>query len=410
MFTRLFSCRPLSRRFFLLVLCFILPAAASCAFLIALNGCGSMGSNNTNMTNQAATASLAFISNSGSGTVSAFSVSTSGNLAPVAGSPFAAGAGAEFMAFDSVHNLLFVSNQNANSLSVFSVNTASGMLTAVPGSPFTTGSRPTGVAVAGMAGLVFVGNQNDSTVSVFSINSATGALTLVAGSPITGIANPFGLTLNPAGTLLFVNNFRDDPTGGANAVSAFQINSNGSLTAVGSPLPTSSPAGITSPVGLVTDGKQVFVGDHMAESVVSLQINGGTGALTATSMLPTPGSSCTASCHNNPLRLTVDPMDKFVFATNVAAGTVSTFSINNGSLSAMSSAPTGQHPFGVATDPTGSFVFVVNKVDSTVSGFSLNSGSGKLSPLTGFPFSGGGLNAPTDIVIIRSTAMNQMMM
>ena len=404
------SRRLLSRRFALLAFCFILPAAASCAFLIALNGCGSMGSNNTNMMNQASTASLVFVSNSGSGTISAFTVSTSGGLTAVPGSPSAAGAGAEFMALDSVHNLLFVSNQSANSLSVFSVNTTSGMLTAVPGSPFATGSRPTGVAVAPMAGLVFVGNQNDSTVSVFSINSMTGALTPVAGSPITGIANPFGLAVNPAGTVLFVNNFRDDPTGGANAVSAFQINSNGSLTAVGSPLPTSSPAGITSPVGLATDGKQVFVGNHMAESVVSLQINGGTGALTATSMLPAPGSSCSSSCHNNPLRLTVDPMDKFVFATNVAAGTVSTFSINNGSLSAMSTAATGQHPFGVATDPTGAFVFVVNKVDSTVSGFSVNSASGMLSPLMGFPFSGGGLNAPTDIVIIRSTAMNQMMM
>lgn len=383
----------------------IILAAAFGVFSIALNGCGSSTRISGALMNPSATKSLAFVSNSGSGTVAAFTINASGALTPVSGSPFSAGAGAEFMAFDSVHNLLFVSNQNANSLSVFSVNTSTGMLTTVPGSPFTAGSRPTGVAVAPTAGLVFVGNQNDSTVSIFAINSMTGSLTPVAGSPVAGIANPFGLTVNPAGTVLFVNNFRDDSTGGANAVSAFQINAaSSSLTPVGAPFATSSPAGITTPVGLATDGKQVFVGNHMAESVVSLQVSG-SGMLTTASSLPSPGASCNSSCHNNPLRLTIDPMDKFVFATNVAAGTVSTFSINSGSLSLMSTAGTGQHPFGVATDPSGAFLYVVNKVDNSISGFSLSSGSGMLLPLSGFPFSKGSLSAPTDIVIIKSTAM-----
>lgn len=378
----------------------ILFGLAIGGFLCALAGCGSTTSVSGSIMMPQAPASLAFVSNSGSGTVSAFTVSTSGNLTPVAGSPFAADAGAEFMAFDSVHNFLFVSNQSANSLSVFSVNTSTGMLTAVPGSPFTTGSRPTGVAVVPMTGLVFVGNQNDSSVSVFSLNTMTGTLTAVAGSPVMGISNPFGLAVNPAGTLLFVTNFRDDNTGGANAVSAFQINANGSLTQVGTPFATSNPAGIASPLGLATDGKQLFVGNHMAESVVALQI-GGMGALSAASMLPVPGPGCSGSCHNNPLRVTIDPMDRFLFATNVAAGTVSTFSINSGSLAAMSTAATGQHPFGVATDPSGAFLFVVNKVDNTISGFSLNSSSGMLSPLQGSPFSQGLLNAPTDIVMVK---------
>lgn len=377
----------------------VLPILAICGILLVLAGCGSTTMVSGSIMPQAP-ASLAFVSNSGSGTVSAFTVSASGSLAPVSGSPFTSGAGAEFMAFDSVHNFLFVSNQGANSLSVFSVNTSTGMLTAVPGSPFTTGSRPTGVAVAPMSSLVFVGNQNDSTVSVFNMNAVTGMLTPAAGSPVTGISNPFGLTVDPAGTMLFVNNFKDDSTGGANAVSVFQINMNGTLTPVGSPFSTSSPAGITSPVGLVTDGKQLFVGNHMAESVVSFQI-GGSGMLAPSSPLPPPGSGCNGSCHNNPLRLTVDPMDKFVFATNVAAGTVSTFSINSGSLSLMSTAGTGQHPFGVATDPSGALLFVVNKVDNTISAFSINSTSGMLSPVSGSPFSTGNLNAPTDIVLVK---------
>src|SRR6478672_10981940 len=81
--------------------------------LVALNGCGS------NM-QQGPTASFAFVTNTGSGTVSAFAVSTSGALSPVSGGSFPAGAGAEFMAFDSVHKLLFVNNQGANTVSAFS--------------------------------------------------------------------------------------------------------------------------------------------------------------------------------------------------------------------------------------------------------------------------------------------------
>ena len=70
------------------------------------------------------TASFAFIANSGSGNVSAFTVGSNGVLSSVPGSPFPAGAGAELMALDSVHKFLYVSNHNSNNLSAFSVNTS----------------------------------------------------------------------------------------------------------------------------------------------------------------------------------------------------------------------------------------------------------------------------------------------
>src|SRR5437588_10880673 len=91
--------------------------AAVGPFVLLFNGCNSM--NNMNKTAppvQGTKASLAFVSNSGTGTVSVFSVSTSGQLAAVSGSPFVSGAGAEFMAFDSVHKLLFVSNRDRKSV------------------------------------------------------------------------------------------------------------------------------------------------------------------------------------------------------------------------------------------------------------------------------------------------------
>lgn len=379
------------------VLSFLLVLGTTLGFL---NGCGGK-STSTNMPPMGAIASFAFVSNSGAGTVSAFAVSTNGSLSAVAGAPFTAGAGAEFMAFDSVHKFLFVNNQNANSISAFSVNTSTGMLTPVMGSPVATGNRPTGVAVDPMGKFVFVGNQNDSSISVFSINASNGALSPIAGSPFTGIASPFGVAVSPSGAFLFVNNFTDGNGTGANAVSTFQIAANGALTLVGSANSTSNPSGISAPIGLVTDGRFVFVADHMAEAVVPFNVNASSGALSPASSLPAPAASCGTSCHHNPLRLTIDSMDRFIYWTNVQAGTVASFSINNnGSLSAVSEVATGQHPFGLALDPGGSFLFVANKMDNSISAFTVNSTTGMVSTLSGSPFIGGGLNAPTDVIVV----------
>ena len=161
---------------------------------------------------------------------------------------------------------------------------------------------------------------------------------------------------------------------------------------------TSNPSGITAPIALATDGRFLFVGDHMAESVVPFSINAASGALTPVSALPTPASGCGVSCHHNPLRLAIDPADKFVFWTNVEAGTLASFNINNGVLIPIAEVPAGQHPFGLALDPTASFLFVVNKADSTISAFTVNS-AGMLPAVTGSPFAEGS-KAPTDIVIV----------
>lgn len=364
------------------------------SILLLLNGC----SMSTSTTSQASAADFVFVSNSGSGTVSAFAMSSTGSLSPIS-TPFPAGAGAEFLAFDSVHKLLFVSNQQANTVSVFSVNTSTGTLAAVSGSPFATGARPIGVAVDAMGRFVFVANQADSSISAFSIGT-NGLLSPVPGSPFV-VGNPYGLAVNPVGTVLFANNFPDSMVSDLNTVSAFQIGANGALSAVpGSPFATASSVGFASSIGLTVDptGKFLFVADHMAQAVVPFSI-ASTGALTSVTALPTSAPSCSVSCHNNPLRLVVHPNDRFVYATNVQAGTVTAFSIANGALSPIGDVATGAHPFGVALDPSGGFLFVVNKVDNSISAYTVNSSTGMVTPISGSPFSGN-LNAPTDIVVI----------
>ena len=376
-------------------------ACAAAALILLSTGCSMKGSPPTA---PGTTTSFAFVSNSGSASVSAFAVSSTGGLSVVNGSPFAAGAGAEFMAFDRAHNLLFVSNQLENSVSAFAVNTSTGMLTTVAGSPFSTAARPTAVAVDSAGRFLFAANQAASSISVFAIG-AGGVLTPVSGSPFAA-ASPFGLAVNASGTLLFASNFPDSNAGDLNTISVFAIASSGGLTAVsGSPFAdASTSSGFASVVGILADpsGKFLFAADHMAESVVSFNLNAATGALTPVTPLPAPATSCGTSCHHNPLRLAVDPLDKFIYWSNVQAGTVSGFNINNGNLAFVSETATGAHPFGLALDPTGQFLYVVNKSDKTISGFAVNSSTGALMPLQGFPVLEGGA-APTDIVIVART-------
>jgi len=393
----------LSHRFKPLILrrlLFLVPASLICIFALAI-GCGTMG-NQPSAPGQ--TTAFAFVSNSGSATVSAFDISTTGRLSTIAGSPFTAGAGAEFMAFDAVHKVLFVSNQSANSISAFSVDTGTGMLTAVPGSPFATGARPTAVAVDAASRFLFVANQAANSIAVFNI-ATNGALTQIAGSPFPA-ASPFGLTINPAGTILYASNFPDSSVSDLNTVSAFSIATNGTLAAIsGSPFPDANSAfGFAAAINILADpsGKFVFAADHMAENVVSFNVNSASGALSPISALPTPAATCNTSCHHNPLRLAVDPADKFIYWTNVQAGTVSTFNINGGNLAFVAESPVGSHPFGLALDPSGQFLYAINKVDNTISGFSVNSTNGTLSPLSGFPVAEGA-SAPTDIVIVGKT-------
>jgi 6-phosphogluconolactonase (cycloisomerase 2 family) len=374
---------------------FLFPASAFVLTLLAImNGCGSMGMNSM-MTPPGPTSSFAFVANSGSGNVSALAVSTTGGLSAVAGSPFAAGAGAEFMALDSVHKFLFVSNQNAGSVSAFSINTSTGVLTPVPGSPFSTGGTPHGVAVDAAGKFVFVGNESGS-VSAFTINSNNGALTPVPGSPFAA-SSPFGVAVNSAGTFLYVTN---TSTGGLSpsSISTFKIDSTtGALTAVNSPVTTG-----TTPIGITADpnGKFLYLGEHMTESVATFSTDPTTGALSRVgSGTPAAPASCGVSCHLAPLRVAVHPNDQFMFVANVGANTVSVLNINNGPVPATSTMATGQHPFGMALDSMGNFLLVANKVDNNVSSFAVNATTGGLMSVSGSPFASGG-TAPTGIVIV----------
>ncbi|MGD0843875.1 MAG: beta-propeller fold lactonase family protein [Geobacteraceae bacterium] len=135
----------------------------------------------------------------------------------------------------------YVANRSSNDVSAYSINTATGALTAIAGSPFAAGTVPISVAVDPSGKSVYVANANSADVSAYTID-ADGSLAAVPGSPFAAGAGPSSVTVDPSGKLAYVaNNISSN-------VSAYCINANGSLT----PIPGSPFAAGTNPNSIVT--------------------------------------------------------------------------------------------------------------------------------------------------------------
>src|SRR6185312_11239528 len=112
----------------------------------------------------------------------------------------------------------YVTNENDNTISAYTIDRGTGALTQVAGSPYATDTTPISVTVNPAGTFAYVANANGSSVSAFSIDQATGALTQISGSPFSvGNGNsPYGITVNPAGTVVYVANWQA-------SISAFSI-------------------------------------------------------------------------------------------------------------------------------------------------------------------------------------------
>jgi hypothetical protein len=172
----------------------------------------------------------------------------------VSGSPFATGGTQPIsVAFSPSGTLLAVANgggaNGPGSVSVFSVN-STGALTQVEGSPFAAGAFPWSVAFSPSGTLLAVADQGANgpgAVSVFSVSSA-GVLTQVAGSPVTAVPNPQSVAFSPSGRLLAVAH------GGSRTVSVFSV----SYTNAGAPPIEASNQIVVSHVKAQRDGTISF--------------------------------------------------------------------------------------------------------------------------------------------------------
>lgn len=166
------------------------------------------------------------------GSISAFAINSDGSLTPVAGSPFATVAnGSPEGFYADQQNVLYVALKNADAVAGFNIN-ADGSLSAIAGSPFAAGKGT--FSLAGTNDVLAAVNNLDGTISSYSIDATTGVLTQNSGSPFAAATASGDILGN--GSVLFL------PDASADTISIFDLGlPNGVVSpGLGSPFPAGS--------------------------------------------------------------------------------------------------------------------------------------------------------------------------
>jgi len=124
-----------------------------------------------------------YAANYGSNSISVFTISSAGSLAPVQGSPIAAGYSAPVaMIFDPSGKYLYVANQVSNNVAAYSISSSglpAALTTSTTTNAFGTESSPSFLAAEPSGKYLFVGNQGGSAgIQVFSVSN--GSLTALS--------------------------------------------------------------------------------------------------------------------------------------------------------------------------------------------------------------------------------------
>ncbi len=192
---------------------------------------------------------------------------------------------------------------------------------------------------------MWVATQGDQKVRSYTISQTNGTISAIGtdGSPVATDAQPTAMIIAPDGKSMFIVN-----AGGT--VTAYTINSNGTLSASGSGVNT----GGSNPIALATDpgGKFLFV----ANQGTSSDVNSGTISVfavqgTGLTLLGTPVSTAIFGQvgGSGPSAVAVSPVGNYLYVGNQFSNNVEEFTFDaNGALTFKNSYTAGINPSGLA--------------------------------------------------------------
>jgi 6-phosphogluconolactonase (cycloisomerase 2 family) len=268
----------------------------------------------------------------------------------------------------------------------YSSDPATGALSALNGGVgYTAGNTPWTIAFNPLGTYAYVANFAGNTVSEFTADPIGGALTGPTASPSTG-SLPFTVTVAPNGRFAYVAN--SNQGAGGNSISVYSIDGSGALSEIsGSPFtvdPNSADSEVTPAITIDPTSSFAFVVGNNTQRLYILAI-GSDGSLS-----PVSGSPFTAG--GNPSWAAVHPNGQFAYVANFGSptSTVSMYSyaLGTGLWTVQGTAPSGDGSETITVDPTGNYAYVVNQQDNTVSTFLIDQTTGVLTP-TGSPVSTG---------------------
>ncbi len=250
------------------------------------------------------------------GGIDAFSISSTGVLTAISGSPFPmpsdwAPPQVDNIAIGPAGKFLYTPDAASNVVVGFTIDGTTGALSPMSGSPFPAGATPQQVAVTPSGQFLYTSDGNDPQggISAYAIDSSTGNLTSIAGSPFptTAGGGPDGLVIDPSGKFLYA------ALPLLNGIAAFTIDSStGALTPVaGSPFfPTLSNGAypILYSIALSPNGQFLYAQADIHAAIYGFTVDPSTGALT--SMSDSPFSTIFITAMGN---LVVDPSGNFLY-------------------------------------------------------------------------------------------------
>jgi 6-phosphogluconolactonase len=214
----------------------------------------------------------------GSGRVSVLALKPGGGLEVI--DTFAAGAGAAAVALHPANQVAFVSNFRAGTVSQFSFNTGTGMLTPKAGPPLTLppGAGPTRFACHPSGRWVYLLNETSDAVSVHVFDEDLKALSALSEQIIPalpegaarGKSRPGDLVMRPDGRFLYVTNRGHD------SIAVFAIEAGGTLKLVGH-----EPSGghLTGAVAVDPSGAILVVANEASKTLSVFHIDATAGTL-----------------------------------------------------------------------------------------------------------------------------------
>jgi len=268
-------------------------------------------------------------------------------------------------------------------------------------------------------GFMWVATQGDQKLTSYTINLSNGTVSQVGTALSTGI-NPQALAITPDASTLFLTNTSD------NTISIYTVNSDGSLTAAGTPTP------VLSPDALAVDpsGKFLFLANQGNSGVLgqpgSVPGTISVFSISGTSLTPAANSPYASALPgevtgNGPIAVAVSPSGNFLYVSDQFTGNVAAYSYDStGALTLINGYPAGSNPTGLAfsrcagvsaattvckSGADGNILFVANSGSNNVNAFAAciqtnttcSSPDGTLTPVSGSPFAAG--TGPISIVV-----------
>lgn len=350
----------------------IIPLIAV-ALAILATGCGNGSNNNINsvgggsigsasssylLYTDATAAKLNVASIGSTGTLSSGTASSQTGVEPIA------------VATTPDGKFVYVLNANSATVSQFAVAT-DGSLTQ-PGPAIGTGLQPTAMAVDPQERFVVVANTNSGaggTLSIFNINTTNGILTAAGTALPLNVSDPKTVTIS--GNFVYIADARTID------VLVFTPQTASFVFQSGSPFsPAAAGTNITALYSPPQASTVLYAADTNTNSLLSFSLTG--GALTQT------GSVLTG---RQPVALTTDKQNQFLFVANQLDGSISVFTVNptTGAVTAASTTTltSGTAPNALAYDPVNNFLLVSESGIKQVAVFGVNTTTGALSALSG---------------------------